>query len=334
MKRNGQMSGGVLAAMSTVIAVVSLVSAPAASQAQTAIADTWTPPRTPWGEPDVQGIWDYRTVTPLQRPPRLAGREFFTEQEAAELEQSGVPRHFRPGATLTADKRTSLIVDPPDGRIPPLTPHAGERVDAMRAAHQRSPHGPEDRAVFERCLLGRASGPPMIPTGLHYETSVQLFQTPGYVVLLNEMIHEARIVPLDGRRPLPDTIRQWRGDSRGRWEGNTLVVETTHFSDKTSYGGLGFGHPFQRTRLLGANMHLMERFTRVDADTITYEFTVDDPTTFTRPWSVTLPMKKTEGPLFEFACHEGNDGMAGMLTAARLEETPSPDAAEQEIARP
>ena len=314
---------GVLA---TVIAVVSLVSVPIAGQAQTRTADTWTPPCTLWGEPDLQGIWDYRTLTPVQRPRELAGKEFLTEEEAAEFKQRRVPPFSPDGdwwlfeLELTEDKRTSLIVDPPNGRIPPLTPMAQERLDAMRAANQRPPHGPEDRGLFERCLLGRASGPPMLPSRHHYDTRVQLFQTPRYVVLLNEMIHEVRIVPLDGRPPLPRTIRQWRGDSRGRWEGNTLVVETTHFSNKTNYGGLGFGHPHQPVPLHGANMHLIERFTRVDADTITYEFTVDDPTTFTRPWSVALPMKKTEGPLFEFACHEGNEGILGMLSAARFEE--------------
>ena len=317
-------SRGVLA---TVLAVVSLAPVPAAGQAQTATADTWTPPRTAWGEPDLQGIWDFRTLTPLERPIELAGQEVWTDEEAAEKEQSEQRRvrpfsNFQPAGTttLTEDRRTSLIVDPPDGRIPPPTPKLQKRLDAMRAARQRPAHGPEDRGLFERCFLGRTSGPPMIPSALHYDAMVQLFQTPGYVVLLNEMIHEVRIVPLDGRLPLPPTIRQWRGDSRGRWEGATLVVETTSFSDKTNYAGAGFGHPGAPTPLLGANMHVVERLTRVDADTITYEFTVDDPTTFMRPWSAAVPMKKTEGPVFEHACHEGNYGMSGTLSGARAGE--------------
>ena len=191
---------GVLA---TVIAVVSLAPVASAGQAQTATADTWTPPRTPWGEPDLQGIWDFRTLTRLERPRQLAGREFFTEEEAAEREQR-VPRQdsfvwFDHPTRLTEDRRTSLIVDPPDGRIPPLTPEAQERTAAMRAAYLRLDHGPEDQTLLGRCILGRTPGPPMIPSTFHYDALVQLFQTPGYVVLLNEVIHEVRIIPLDGR---------------------------------------------------------------------------------------------------------------------------------------
>ena len=313
-------SVGVLA---TVIAVVSLAPVALAGQAQTATTDTWTPPHTPWGDPDLQGIWDLRTLTPLERPSELAGREFFTEEEAAERQQRAVQsrlrwwaRRFSPaGTTLTEDRRTSRVVDPPDGRIPPLTPKAQERTAAMRAAYLRLDHGPEDQTLWGRCILGPTSGPPMIPPPFHQYSIVQLFQTPGYVVVLNEVIHAVRIIPLDGRPHLGPHIRQWKGDSRGRWEGNTLIVEATNFSDPTHNAGL-----YNRIVLLGANLHVVERFTRVDADTITYEFTVDDPTTFTRPWSAVVPMKRTEGPLYEFACHEGNYSMAGGLSGARAEE--------------
>ena len=234
--------------LTTVTVVVSLMLVPVAGQAQPATTDTWTPPRTPWGDPDLQGIWDFRTLTPLSRPRELAGKEFFTEEEVAELEQSAEQRRvdvedfvttlsLEPaGTTLTADRRTSLIVDPPDGRIPPLTPEAQERSAAGQAAWLRPPHGPENRTVFERCLLGTTIGAPLTPEppyfGPRYNHNVQLFQTPGYVVLLNEMIHDARIVPLDGRPHVGQDIRLWLGDSRGRWEGQTLVVDTTNFNDR------------------------------------------------------------------------------------------------------
>ena len=273
MRRSAAACGSVrmpMGVLATVTAVVSMMLLPTAGQAQTAATDSWSAPRTSWGDPDLQGIWDYSTLTPLQRPRELAGKEFFAEEEAAEFRRRRVAlfepswSFFPVDLELTEDKRTSLIVDPPDGRIPPLTPQGQERLDAMRAANQRPPHGPDDRTLFERCLVGRASGPPMLPSRFNYDDTVQLFQTPGYVVLLNEMIHEVRIVPLDGRLPLPRTIHQWRGDSRGHWDGDTLVVETTSFSDQTNFGGTGFGQPL-RTPLLGANMHLIERFTRVGA---------------------------------------------------------------------
>ena len=254
---------------------------PAGVAGQPAAANSWAPSRTPWGAPDLQGVWDYRTITPLQRSPELAGQEFLSEEQAAEFERanagSSLPAWswWEDKLELTDDRRTSLIVDPPDGRIPSLTPEAEARVAAMAIVHRRPPEHPEDRTLFERCLVGRASGPPMIPSLLHYDSRVQVFQTPGYVVLFNEMIHETRVVPLDGRPHVPSAIRQWLGDSRGHWEGDTLVVETTNFTDQTNYGGWGFGDPYYRIPLVGANMHLVERFTRVDADTIAYEFTVD-----------------------------------------------------------
>ncbi len=191
----------------------------------------------------------------------------------------------------------------------------------MRAALRRPPHGPEDRNVVERCIVGETNGTPLVPIPVMAQTynhNVQLFQTPGYVVLLNEMNHDVRIVPLDGRPHVGQDIRLWMGDSRGRWEGNTLVVDTTNFND-TLPGLPGYARGGWGWRG-GSETHLVERFTRVDADTITYEFTVDDPTTFTSPWSAAVPMKRTEGPVFEYACHEGNYSLAGTLSGARAEE--------------
>ena len=207
--------------------------------------------------------------------------------------------------------RTSLIVDPPDGRIPPLTRAAQMRAEARRARRREHPADSwEDRNLFERCLT---RGVPRLPGA--YNNNYLILQTPGYVVILNEMIHETRIVPMDGRPHLRPSVRQWLGDSRGRWEGETLVVETTNFSGQA---------PFQGS---GANLHLIERFTRVDADTITYGFAIDDPTTFTGPWAVELPLTKTEGPMYEYACHEGNYDLANILRTQRAEEQATTDAA-------
>ncbi len=311
---------GSLCVMATAIAVVALAPVPAAGQTPTAAADTWTPPRTPDGQPDLQGIWDYRTMTPLQRPSELAGREFLTDEEAAEYEKKTLQRRndydrspsvhakfwLDYGAELTEDNRTSLIVEPPDGRIPPLTPEAQKRAAARGQASRRPARGFEDRSVTERCLVGFNAGPPMNPGA--YNNNVHVFQIPGYVVMLNEMVHQTRVIPLDGRPHLPEHIRQWMGDSRGHWEGETLVVDTTNFTDKTNFSGSG------------AHMRLVERFTRVDADTLLYEYTIDDPESFTRPWTAVVPMTKTEGPMFEFACHEGNYGLSNILAAARAQE--------------
>ena len=269
--------------LAAVLTLGLLAPAATAGQAQPATVDTWTPPRTPWGEPDLQGIWDFRTLTPLERPRELAGQEVWTDEEAAEFEQSAEQRRvnsgfivgtFEPaGTTLTADRRTSLIVDPPDGTLPPLTPEAQETLAAMRAARERPPHGPEDRNVVERCLVGETNGAPLIPgttrLGITYNHNVQLFQTPGYVVLLNEMNHDARIVPLDGRPHVGQDIRLWLGDSRGRWEGGTLVVDTTNFNDTPP--GLPLAIRLRWGWRGGSETHLVERFTRVNAEMITYE---------------------------------------------------------------
>ncbi len=283
-------------------------------------------PRTPDGHPDLQGIWDYRSATPLERPRQFADKEFMTADEVAAYEQRALEREDgRPpddprteqsvhpawwldyGKTVVKTRRTSLIVDPPDGRIPAQTAEGQARAAARRAAAQA--HGPadsyENRGLFERCLTRG------VPEGLlpgPYNNNLQIYQTPGYVVLLTEMIHEARVIPMDGRPHDSPAVRRWMGDARGRWEGDTLVIDTINFTDKTNFRGAG------------ANLHLVERFTRIDADTLEYRFTVDDPTTWTRPWTVAYPMAKTEGPIFEYACHEGNYGLADILSGARAEE--------------
>lgn len=294
-----------------------------------AVAQTrWTPPKTADGQPDLQGIWTNATITPLERPAEFAGKAFLTAQEAADYEkrlrqttnadrrdgsaEADVGRAYNDawydrGTKVVGTRRTSLIIDPPDGKIPPLTPEAQKKQAALREAAQGHQFdGPENRPLTERCLLWPTAGPPMLSGP--YNNNYQIVQTPGYVMILVEMIHDARIIPLDGSPHLRKSVRQWKGDPRGHWEGNTLVVDTTNFTDKTRFRGAD------------ENLHLTERFTRVDADTILYEFTVDDPTAFTKPWTAQVPMRKTKGPIFEYACHEGNYAMTGMLAGAREEE--------------
>ena len=341
------MSRRCLTVLFSVIVVIVLSAIPAAAQ---------TAPRTPWGQPDLQGVWDFRTITPLQRPEELADKEFLTDEEAAGLEQEAVDRDIRrweqparrteaggnvgaynnfwmdSGTEVIEDKRTSLIVDPPDGRLPPLRPgteqvgSGTEDLPGHRPVRYRvggiGADGPEDRGLGVRCLLGFNSGPPMIPSA--YNNNMQLFQTSAYVVILNEMVHNARIVPLDGRPHLAPDVRQWVGDARGHWEGDTLVVETTNFTDKTP----SFNPTITSSVGTGETLTLTERFSRVGADTLLYEFTVDDPTTFTRHFTAAIPMRKTQGPLFEYACHEGNYAMAGILAGARAEEKAAAQAAD------
>ena len=320
-----------LVAVFSVIALVSLSAAPVVGQTRTT-ADI---PRAPDGRPALSGVWDFRTVTPLERPSELADKEFFTEEEAAafasqrvresnvDLNRATTARKVVNGTIETRDlalaynefwwdrgtkvvatRRTSLVIDPPDGRIPALTADAQRRQAARAGLRERLAEGPEDRSLSERCIMGFNAGPPMTPAG--YNQNVQIFQTSDYVVLLNEMVHAARIVPLDGRPH--GTLAQWKGDSRGWWEGKTLVVETTNFLRETSF------------RNSTANLHLVERFTRVDPNTLVYSFTVDDPTTWTKPWTAEIPMRKSDAPLFEYACHEGNYGMEGTLRGARAIE--------------
>ena len=305
---------------------VVLVALAAATLAPAAAAQS--PLRTPDGDPDLQGLWNFSTATPMQRPEDLAGRDTLSAEEAAEWEQELAERRragdsTSPTASLEARvsyeqaiwfeqgnslerQRTSLIVDPPDGRIPAVRPDAAARGALTRLLRGRHAHGPEDRGVSERCLLGFNSGPPMTPSV--YNNNMQLFQTADHIVILNEMVHSARIIPLDGRPTLPDGLRQWVGDSRGSWEGDTLVVVTTNFLRETAFGGSS------------ANLHLVERISRIDADTLRYEFTVSDPNTWAAPWTARVDMTRTDEPLYEYACHEGNYSMASSLSGARALE--------------
>ena len=283
---------------------------------------------TPWGDPDLQGIWSNRTITRLERPSELAGKEFFTEEEAAEyvrdtLERTNKDRRDGPaeadvrrayndfwwdsGTTVVKTLRTSIIIDPPDGRIPPLTEEA-QRLAAERAEERRlhPADGPENRSLGDRCIWWRSTGPPILPTA--YNNNYQIVQSPGYVAILAELMHAVRIIPLDDRPHLPETTRQWMGDSRGHWEGDTLVVETTNFTNRTHF------------RNSGDQLHVIERFRREDRDTRMYEFTIDDETTCTRSWTGQVPMVKSDGLIYEYACHEGNYAMTNLLKAARAEE--------------
>ena len=258
-------------------------------------------------------------MTPLERPRDLAGKDVFTAEEAAAYEQAELETRAdydaRPtvhakfwldyGTKLTTDRRTSLIVSPSDGRVPARTEDAQARAQ-VRAEKRGRTHSIQDRSITERCVIGFNAGPPMNPGA--YNNNVMLLQIPGMVVLYNEMVHEVRVIPLDERDRLPESIRQLRGESRGHWDGQTLVVETTNYTDRTNYMGSG------------DKMRLIERFTRIDDATLLYEYTVEDPESFEQPWTVALPMTSTDGPMFEFACHEGNYGLTNILSAARAEE--------------
>ena len=316
-----------------------------------------TLPRTPDGQPDLQGVWDFRTMTPLERPANQE-EAFLSEEEAAALEAGATARRARLlepsevrteplpagggglavggyndfwldyGTNVIGDRRTSLITDPPDGRLPALTPE-GEALRQAGSLWEDLPIGrpvrvrsagvgsddPEDRGLAERCLLGFNSGPPMMPSG--YNNNMQLFQTPDHVVILNEMVHDARIIPLDDRPHLPGSVRQWMGDSRGRWEGDTLVVETTNLTEHTG----SFDPTAMQSIGTGLTVTLTERFRRLDADTLLYEYTVTDPTIFTRPFTVAVPMRRNDEPMFEYACHEGNYGLLNILRGARAGES-------------
>ena len=309
------------------------LAAPALAQNAAPGKRAWTPPRTPDGRPDIQGVWSNASIVPLERPKELEGRAFFTPAEKAAYETKVFARSTRdktPAAGQVgtyndfwwdADSkraqnfRTSLIVDPPDGKIPPLTPEAQARVAADRAYSREHPaDGPEDRSLMERCLLFPTTGPPMLPSFYNNSqfgaltTNYQIAQTRDYVIIVVELNHDVRRIPLDGRPHFPPAIRQWLGDSRGHWEGNALLVDTTNFTGKTKFRGAD------------ANLHLTERFTRTAPDTLLYQFTMDDPTAFTRPWSAEIPMIASSDRLFEHACHEGNYGLSGILRGARAEE--------------
>jgi hypothetical protein len=287
--------------------------------------------------PDFSGLWSFATLTPLERPGSSPDKEFLTEEEAAQLEHrtaqdrfvdrapaAGNPGTYNKfwvdfGSRVVATRRTSLVVDPPDGRVPPLTPEAQKREDAMYARRQAAAN-PEDLPIWDRCIIGFNAGPPIIPSG--YNNNLRLFQTADTVAILTEMVHDVRIVHLDGRPRLPSQLRQWRGDSHGRWEGDTLVIETENFTNKGT-GTLPLDREFARPGLGGIasdHLHLIERFRRLDADSLVYEFTMSDPTIWTRPWTVSTTMRRTEEPIYEYACHEGNYGMTGILSGARAQE--------------
>ena len=292
-------------------------------------------PRTADGKPDLQGVWSFATLTPLERPAEFAGKPTLTADEAAAYAKGIQQRRNadrRDGGAAAdvsrayndtfydygtgASNQSSLIIDPKDGKLPPLTPDGQKRRQARAAAMSRPATGPEDRSLGERCILGFNAGPPMLPSA--YNNNVQIYQTHDTVLLLNEMVHDTRIVPLDGRPH--GTVRQWVGDSRGHWEGDTLVVDTINFTDK----GTAFLIP------VDVNFHLIERFTRRDANTLIYEFTVEDPTVQTRPWTASVPMTKSDEPIYEYACHEGNYGMLGILEGARAEEKTAEEAGKKD----
>jgi len=294
--------------------------APAAAKAKTA----WTGPRTIDGQPDLQGTWSNASNIPLERPKELGAKEFYTEAEAAQAEGNKTDRapdrvalpeaHYDMSQFGLANKwvkmapnlRTSLIVGP-EGRVPAFTPEAAKRV-AARAAYNREHlyDSAQNRGLSERCIIWGNEGAPMLPQG--YNSNLQIFQTSGQVAILQEMIHDVRMIPLDNRPHLPKDVQQWAGDSRGHWEGETLVVETTNFTGKTMLRGAT------------ENMHVTERFTRTGPDSIVYQFTVEDPNTWVKPWSGEVPMTRSNGRIYEYACHEGNLGMANILSGARADE--------------
>lgn len=306
--------------------------APSRLIAQTHSGKQWSPPRTPDGQPDIQGNWSTATLTPLERPAEFAGKEFLTPQEAAEYEkrtlervnsdrrdggaQADLSRNYNEfwrdrGTTVVATRRTSLVVDPPDGKVPPLTPEARKKKSAMEAGvgepatvaaarPQRLPDGPEDLPLRIRCI---SRDLPMIPTPNN--NFLQIVQSAGYVAIVQEMMHEVRIISLDRKSHIDSRIRGYMGDSIGHWEGNTLVIDTTNFIGTDNFYGADEA------------MHLTERLTRTDPNTILYQFTVDDPTAFTRPWSGEMSIAKTNAPVEEYACHEGNYSMETILSGAR-----------------
>jgi len=315
--------GAVMAAVAAVASLPLFAQSPASKAPAPAKAKAWTA-RTADGQPDLTGNWSNATFTPLERPAAYADKEFFTPEEAEAFAKSRddnfnsqaaddihydnaiwQSENYKKGVSTL---RTSLIIDPPDGKLPPLTEEARRRpLPPQAGSSDRIADSYETRTLGERCITWGNDGPPMTPPG--YNANLDIVQGPGYVVVRNEMVHAARLIPLDGSRPhVGEKIRMWGGDSRGHWEGNTLVVETTNFNDKVKFRN--------STRTL----HVVERFTRIDADTIDYRFTVDDPHTWTRPWTASIPLWKVPGPIYEYACHEGNYGLPNILRAQRVED--------------
>ncbi len=317
------------------------------SMAQGQVAPhNWKPPLTAEGQPDLQGVWANNTATPLERPKELAGRTQLTDEEVAGMKKKAAELYNGKGdaafgdtifqtvwASLKGttvgphvkaanefdggtgdyssewivdrewDNRTSLITDPPDGKLPAMTPEGQARRVAMYAAMSRPATGPQDRGLQERCIT---FGSPQLTAG--YQSYTQIQQTADFVIVMTEMIHDARLVPLDGRPHVPSAIRQWSGDARGHWEGNTLVVESTNYKPKSFMSSSS------------EKLRVVERFTRTGPESLKYEITIDDPGTWTKPWSLMLPLKQSSQPIYEYACHEGNVGLAGILAGARAEE--------------
>jgi len=316
--------------------VVLLAQVPVVGQAQsprakpTTAGKAWTPPRTPDGKPDLQGIWANGTLTPLERPKGLGTKEFYTEEEYAALmkrvRQGEVGEEGDLGAArdnvlrydlslygfdltkskFASNRRTSLIVGP-EGVVPPMLPEAIKR-NADRAAKNKGREfdSHENRPLQERCILMGQERLPMVP-GVNDNNLLQITQAPGWVSMLHEQNHHTRVIPTDARPHIAQTIRQWQGDSVGRWEGNTLVVDTTNFTGLTA-----------NFRGSGEKLHLVERFTRVGDETLMYQFTVEDPATWAKPWTAEIPMTRTPGPVYEWACHEGNNMIVNILQGARV----------------
>ena len=321
---------GFLASLGILMALIAVV-----VLAQISLASkTWTPPRTAWGEPDLQGKWSYATITPLERPINQTGKDVLSREEKAALDEDARTSADRRDGTPEADLlraynaywydrgksigRTSLIVDPPDGRLPPLTPEGRKRQAAIEEQESAHPFDSwEDRPLQERCIIYH--GVPPLPSG--YNNTYQIFQTPGYVAILDENIHDVRGIPVDGRPHIGQNIRQWNGSSRGHWEDNTLVVETTNYSPQTTF----------KFPAAGDTLHAVERFTRVAADQIDYRFTINDPATYTRPWTAMLPLTNLPNyVIFEYACHEGNYSIRNVLSGARAQEKATASATKKE----
>ena len=315
-----------------------------------AVKQTWIVPRTADGHPDLQGFWANNNATPLERPKELAGRAYLTDQEVAAFKKKagelfngegdaafgdtvfqtvlanviGTKSGFKSTDGTTGDyssawtvervwdNRTSLITDPPDGRMPAMTPEGQRRREANLAAMNRPPAGPEDRPLQERCIT---YGSPQLTAG--YQSYYQILQTPTAVTFMTEMIHDTRLISLDGRPHVPSAIRQWLGDSRGHWEGDTLVVDTTNYKPRSFMS------------VSSEKLHVTERFSRTGPETLQYEITINDPGTWTKPWSLMIPWRHSPNPIFEYACHEGNIGLEGILAGARADERAAGSASQQ-----
>jgi len=305
----------------------------------------WTAPRTPDGKPDLQGVWTNATLTPLERPASMSGKATLSDAEAAVWEKKNKDDeakydgkadnpiadslgsggtggynalfvdHGTELARIDGVKRTSLIIDPPDGKVPPITAEARARNAAMMRAFGKF-DSVKDRPLGERCLtsFGSSSGPPMLP--VLYNNNYQIVETPENIVILVEMVHDARIIRMNATHA-PASVRQWFGDSIGHWEGDTLVVDTTNFTDKTRFRGSS------------ENLHAVERFTRIDQNTILYRVTLDDPTTFSKAWTIEYPFVATKSPIYEYACHEGNYAMTDILGGARKADAEKAEKAEK-----